>query len=243
MNLLILEPSEYNGKNYFITGRKRDHILYIWKAKEGDSFSAGRLNESYGTAKVLNILEKEIILSYEPTRSIRSPTLFLELYSAFQRPQTMKKIFQLSATWGIRKIFFFPFDKSEKSYETSSLWKNKNYEQELILGLEQGKRVEMPSVEYSFLSKEKINFNFPELCFLLDLEGKKIFEYNKYFNMNQCKHIGLILGPEGGITEEDRKFFIQKNALPLKISLSTLRSEFALAFALSQLELVFGGLD
>ncbi len=243
MNLLILEPQEFDGKNYHITGRKKEHILAVWKLKQGEDFPAGKLNESYGIAKFIHKSNSEIILDYTPLRTLKKSTISIQVYSAFQRPQTTKKLLQLCATCGVRKILFFPFDKSEKAYETSSLWKNKAYEQELILGLEQGKRVEMPIVEYSFNLKQKINFQFPQICFLLDLEGKRIFEYKNFLDTKKNNHFGLILGPEAGITKKDREFFIQKGTLPLNLSNNILRSEFALAFALSQLELVLGSLD
>ncbi|MCX7999943.1 MAG: RsmE family RNA methyltransferase [Leptospiraceae bacterium] len=237
MNLLILESSEWNGSSFSLKERKLEHIQKVWKAKIGDVYQAGLLNESYGTIQILNLTSAEVLVSYTPSSSKKNYNPSFQLYSSFQRPQTTKKILQLAATCGLSKIFFFPFEKSEKSYETSTLWRENAYEKELILGLEQGKKVEMPEVKWSFENKERILFTFPYPTFLLDLDGKNIFKYKQILESSPSE-IGLILGPESGLTKEDKDFFLKRGVYPLKLSKNTLRSEFALAFALSQLELV-----
>lgn len=239
MNLLILEPKEREGKYFHLTKRKYEHIIKVWKAKIGDTLHAGFLNESYGLVEILGFTTEGVLVEYRPLVSKQNYNPNVYLFSSFQRPQTTKKILQLSASCGLKKIFFFPFDKSEKSYENSSLWKEKNYEQELILGLEQGKKVEIPEVIWSFEVKEKISFSFPNVTFILDLEGNDIFSYKELLTQ-ELTEVGIILGPERGLTDKDKKFFLDQGAYPLRLSKNTLRSEFALAFALSQLELVLG---
>lgn len=237
MNLLILEPDEWDGKSFSLRERKFEHIKKVWKAQVGSSYQAGLLNESYGIATILSFKTETVEVDYKPIYPKKNYIPSIQLFSSFQRPQTTKKILQLAATCGLSKIFFFPFEKSEKAYETSNLWKENAYKKELILGLEQGKKVEMPEVKWSFEKKEKIPFTFPYPTFLLDLDGKNIFEY-KQILLASILEIGLILGPESGLTKEDKDFFLKRGVYPLRLSKNTLRSEFALAFALSQLELV-----
>lgn len=236
MNLIILQEHEKLGNKIFsLQGRKKQHLIENLKARVGDSFQAGILNQSFGTIKVLEIQNSEVIVQFTENYYFPYFTPNIQIFSSFQRPQTTKKILQLSACVGIKEISFFLLDKTEKSYQTSKLWKQNLWEEEFLLGLEQGKRIQMPKLNLYFTSKEKISFNFSTHTFLLDLEGKSFLEY---IPISKDSTFSFILGPESGITSKDREFFIQKGAKPLKLSHNVLRSEFALAFAISQLELV-----
>jgi RsmE family RNA methyltransferase len=241
LNLLILEPNELLADgNYLLQGRKFQHLIEILKVQVGKELEAGALELSLGKIQILEIdlSQKTILVKFLPNSNqtkTSSPKIFL--YSAYQRPQTLKKILQLSATVGVSEIHFFPMQKSEKSYENSSLWKNESYKKEFILGLEQGKKIQMPKLflhkSFHFLQKE----NILGFKILLDLLGKKIAVYEN--EIQKADSISIALGPESGLTEADSSFFQNLGFSPCKLSNHVLRSEYALAFALAQLELYF----
>lgn len=239
MNLLLLEPSELRADgNFLLQGRKALHIIEILKAEIGKELDSGSLNGEFGKSQVLKIdhSQKTILVSFTPHSLAPIPfSKPIFLYSAYQRPQTLKKILQLSATVGIHEIHFFPMQKSERSYENSSLWKNDSYKEELILGLEQGKKIQMPKVflhkSIHFMQKEN-NFGYK---ILLDLQGEKISVYSK--EIETANSLSIVLGPESGLTENDSLFFREIGFKPCKLSQHILRSEFALAYALAQIEI------
>lgn len=236
MNLIILENSEFIADGiYHLKDRKKDHLIQILQAQVGDRFQAGILGFALGWIYIKSIEKDYISVEFEKIQETPLPYPQISLFSAFQRPQTTKKILQLSACLGFSRIHFFPFDKSMRSYQTSSLWKDRAWEAEFLLGLEQGKRIHPPKLHLNFEFREKLSFSFPKTTFLLDLEGKFLPEYEEQLN----PEVGFILGPESGLTPKDREFFLDKGCLPLCLSRNVLRSEFALAFAYSQWEMVW----
>lgn len=111
MNLLVLELSELLVNSTFkLQGRKAKHIVEILKSKPGEVLNAGLYNDSKGFFYIekISIQKNEIIGTYrikEKQSNIKEETKF-QLISSLQRPQTIKKILQLSASTGVENIFF-----------------------------------------------------------------------------------------------------------------------------------------
>ncbi|MCE9501132.1 MAG: RNA methyltransferase, partial [Leptospira sp.] len=212
MNLLILKNSDQSDLNKFkLNDRRAVHIIQILKSKPGDVLRAGILNESKGNFTVTDIDANTNIVSgiytQDQSTKVRDESTFNEIHiiSALQRPQTVKKILQICATIGVEKITFFVSDKSEKSYLNSPVWMEENIEKEIILGLEQGKKVHAPHVTL-LKSKSMIPDYISEpVRFILDPEGDSFWGSSELIQNNGS--ICILLGPEPGFTTGDKKIF------------------------------------
>jgi 16S rRNA (uracil1498-N3)-methyltransferase len=237
MNLLILKEDELVDKNiYKIQRRKKNHLIEIKKVYEGFSLLSARLNLDIGEFKILEINKEYIIGEYYFKKIIPKKDPCIELFISYQRPQTMKKIFQLTGTLQIQKVNIFPLSKSEKSYEKSSIWREESWKEELDLGMEQGKNFYYPEIRFYEDKKEVRDLILPDKSILLDPNGssmRKVFSDSKKLDLVQ-----LIIGPEGGLNERDINYFINLGAIKTKISESILRTEQALAFVIGQIELI-----
>ncbi|NUM42219.1 MAG: RsmE family RNA methyltransferase [Leptospiraceae bacterium] len=150
MNLLILEESEKIYDNYFkLIERKSSHIIQILKSKPKDTLQAGTLNRDYGLFHIEKIEDNIVYgLFRREEETVQGKTFpCIRLFSSIQRPQTIKKILQLAATLQVEEVFFFIARKSEKSYLNSPIWNSENLNKELILGLEQGKKIHLPKIK------------------------------------------------------------------------------------------------
>jgi RsmE family RNA methyltransferase len=237
MNLLILKEIELLDKNiYKIQNRKKNHLIDIKKVYEGFSLPSARLNLDIGEFKVLEINEEYIIGEYFLNKIIPKKDPYIELFISYQRPQTMKKIFQLVGTLQIQKVNIFPLSKSEKSYEKSSIWKEESWKEELDLGMEQGKNIYYPEILFFENKIELKDLIHPNKSILLDPSGSSMKK--AFSNFRELNSVQLILGPEGGLNERDINYFITLGAIKTKISESILRTEQALAFVIGQIELI-----
>ncbi len=240
MNILLLLPEEKVENSFFkVVGRKASHIIQILKTKEKEKVRAGLINSAKGQFQILEIDRKdftvfgEFIPESEPEISSLNKVIFL---TAYQRPQTVKKILHSAAVCGVGGIYFFPMEKSEKSYETSSLWKKGEYKEELYLGLEQGSRVNLPEIR-TFGKKSDI-LQFKNNCIvLLDPSGKELMSDVKE-HIVKTDRFFFLLGPESGFSLGDMDLFQGLSKSTVSLSESVLRSEQAFLFAISQTELI-----
>ena len=243
MNRIILEESErIEDSLYCLTERKSNHILKIIKSNIGDTVKVGLINHSIGNGIVqsIDLVSRNVILFYnslEGNKNIPQSKLGnIRIFSSIQRPQTVKKIIQLSATCGIQELFFFPADKSESSYLNSSLWSKESLLGEIILGLEQGGRIYSPQITV-LKNKYRIQENLISgNRYILDFGGKYLLDPT--FSINPGEPLQFVIGPESGLTEDDLAFFLKLQFDRISVSENILRSENALAYLLSQIELL-----
>ncbi len=235
MNLLILEESEKISKNQFkIQNRKLEHFTKILKVKIGDTLKAGILNESIGNFKITKIEKNEILGEYV-FQSNEEYSIFsnIRFYIAYQRPQTTKKIIQLASNLSVKEIYFFPCEKSEKSYQDSKIWEEQNLKNEIILGLEQGKKIYSPKIYHILKFHELKNYFQTKNPFILHPNTNEVDLVSLNLNLSFYE---FILGSESGFTEKEIIYFEKNNCKSISISDSILRTESAFLYLLSQIE-------
>lgn len=243
MNRIILEESEQIEDSLFsLNSRKSNHIIKILKSKIGDNLKVGLINKSIGigTIESIDLKSRKVLISYKkeydeselPIANLRD----VRIFSSIQRPQTVKKIIQLAATSGISELFFFPAEKSEFTYLNSSIWSEENLLEEIILGLEQGGRIQTPKItvlKNKYRLKEQLTkYN----RFILDFNGKYLL--NSTLGIDILSPFQIVIGPESGFTEQDLSFFLDLGFEKISVSENILRSENAFAFILAQIELL-----
>jgi 16S rRNA (uracil1498-N3)-methyltransferase len=237
LNSIVLIESERIKENIFkLENRKFIHLKTILKIQKNSQLKCCLLNSSVGKFLILEIGNESILGEYFPEETNLSSVLEnVRIFIAYQRPQTTKKILQLISNLGVQKIFFFRSEKSEKSYADSKIFENENLLSEIVLGLEQGKRFEVPDVEHLsaiYSIKEKLNKN---KRFVLDL-NQKPFQY--FENAILDNQIDLALGPESGFIEKEISYLESLGFQSISVSQNNLRTEIACTFILSQLEFV-----
>ncbi|TGM60023.1 RsmE family RNA methyltransferase [Leptospira adleri] len=249
MNLLICKEEWRiaNSNRFRITDPIRiKHISEILKKRIGDRIKAGIVNQSLGQWLIEESNSHEIVGTYKPILKPKRRFPEVRILLAVNRPPTVRKILELSGTWGVSEIRFFLSKNSRKDYLTSPVWKSEEMEKELWEGMEQGKNIFLPKVHLDFqnrpetipLETEK-NGNFP-FRFLLDRKGKsivRIFENRKNKNF-EYSNFGILaaIGPESGFVKKEVELFQKHGFENVTVSSRVLRTETAVAFLLSRLE-------
>jgi 16S rRNA (uracil1498-N3)-methyltransferase len=217
MNLIILFQNDFIQKNYArINDRRSDHILNIHRANIGDQLSVGILNGMIGTAIVRKINGAEIELELELESELETDVdvtskenttnpytkqppapLPLTLIIALPRPKMIKRILQTCATMGVKDIIFLNSYRVEKSYWQTPLLQEDKIQEQLLLGLEQGKDTILPKVTLEKRFKPFVEDTLPALCKTsMGLLAHPHSEQPCPTHVTQ--HTTLIIGPEGG---------------------------------------------
>jgi len=186
-----------------ITGNEHKYLFKVRRIKKNETVKIRNLTDDYlYVYKIDSINKKEAVLSLiEKKLSPNKPGKFFHLAWCIIEPKNIEKAIPSLNEIGVGKITFVYCDYSQKNFKL----KPERIEKILINSCQQCGRSNIPEIEiinssYEFFKK------YSEF-YALDFDGKKIecdFYANKPF----------LIGPEGGFSEKERKFF--KNKFKLK---------------------------
>lgn len=230
MNLILLEEADFiDSENSIVrlTGRRLNHVRSVCKVSATDTLRVGLMNGKCGSGTVLHIDEERLDLQVELSM-MPPPLLHLTLIMALPRPKSLVKSLQAAASLGIKKIFIIESWRVEKSYWSSPVLRPERLQQELMLGLEQGRDTIMPEVEIRRRFKP---FAEDELSKML--QGSTGFVAHPYDSVpcpfNVRSPIVLLIGPEGGFIPYEISLLQKIGCTSVTIGERILRVETAIA--------------
>ncbi|MCB1660289.1 MAG: 16S rRNA (uracil(1498)-N(3))-methyltransferase, partial [Pseudomonadales bacterium] len=146
MNLIILTPQDCPQSNIaHLTGRRLQHVLEVHQAQVGQQLRVGMLNGLMGNAEVVHLDKQSLQLRFELDQAPPAK-LPLTLLLALPRPKMLKRIFQTVATMGVERVVLMNSYRVEKSFWDSPFLQPDAIQEQLILGLEQGKDTVLPEI-------------------------------------------------------------------------------------------------
>jgi 16S rRNA (uracil1498-N3)-methyltransferase len=181
-----------------------------------------------------NFLKMRIIKKY-PAKILKN------IYTcvAISRPQTIKKILELSATFGVAEVHFIRTANTVKSYLDSKVFGEKEIEKHLIKGIEQGGLGRLPKVYLHKSYKFFITNSLPALLelssfskYIATPESEQNFEGN--FDSEQSDFF-IALGPESGFLSNEIQDFLNLKFTAIHLGDSILRLETAYTLMVGRL--------
>jgi 16S rRNA (uracil1498-N3)-methyltransferase len=245
MNLVILTRDDEIGEGrYRLTDRRADHIRSILRLGYEDHLLVGLLDGPHGRAFIQRIDDDEVILECEQLWLEGHPIPEVTLICALPRPQILRKVLYVTAMMGVHSLHLIRANRVEKSFFESKMLEPDHYRPYLLDGLSQGKLTRMPAVHVHDRFKVFFEDTFPEyenagnpnvVKLLADPEsGSGLHDvYNA-----SCVRVAIAVGPEGGWVPFEIDLIRKAGFTPCTLGRWTLRVEYAVTSALSQLELM-----
>ncbi len=150
------------------------------------------------------------------------------LIQSLIKPQKIEFLIQKATEIGLSKIIFVPMKRSNVSIDVY-IKRQDRFNKILIDAIKQSHNLFLPKLSFASDLNQAIS----------QLEGEKICFYeksDKKLNFDSIKKdhfINYLIGPEGGIAEEEIEFLKDKNFVFSKLSKNILRAETAAIYALS----------
>ena len=158
----------------------------------------------------------------------------MTLAVALPRPPTFVKVLHCAATMGVKRFYFLTTRKAEKSYWSSPAITPPEVEETLKLALEQCGDTAMPQVEFRRNFRRFVQEELPLLAADSDLFiGHPAAERPLPTRLE--RPATLLIGPEGGFTDDEVELFTGCGAMPVTLGRRTLRTEFAVPALLAKL--------
>ena len=165
----------------------------------GDTLQVGKINGNMGTAQIIAIDAKQLILRVDLSQPPPA-ALPLVLVLALPRPQMLKRILQNIAEFGIKELHLINSNKVEKSYWQTPSLQADAIEQRLRQGLSQAKDTVLPAVHLHPRFKPFVEDALPTL-----IAHRDAFIAHPYTEQAapaaSTQPRLLVIGPEGGFSD------------------------------------------
>lgn len=233
MNLLLLEPGQFT-----VRGERARIVRERLKKAPGATLFVGVLGRGSGQARVMHVgddgavtLALDTLVDEPPPRTV--------LVLALPRPKGLSRIFQAAASFGVTRIIVTGAARVDLAYFDSPRLAPARVREDLVLGLEQGRRVHLP--EFT-LCRELAG----ALRELDDVRGSKLVLHPgsplglREALEDSTELHALALGPDGGFIQSELDHFESNGFVRASLGGSVLRTEVAVAAALAQRDLLLG---
>ena len=227
MNLILFEPAEI-GLPLARTDPRAIHILRILRRAEGDRFDAGVVGGPRGKATLLSIAPASLAIRFEPGGD-PEPADPIHLAIALPRPQTARKILGEAAALGVASIRFFPSEKGEPGYASSTLWSSGEWRRHLVDGAAQAFDTRLPDVFHDGGLAESLA-RLPAGCPGIALDN---YEATRRLAPNSGRPLALAFGPERGWSAAERDLLRHRGFELAHLGRRVLRTETAVVAALA----------
>lgn len=169
----------------------------------------------------------------ETNKIIKGVDAKIDLVTGLCRPPSLKKILEHGTCCGVKRFHFVHCELGEKSFLDSKMLKPDNYNEQILLGLSQSHcYYQFPEVIIyrSFHEFLQNISKLPATRFCLEKNAESGLE-NPLNN-----DVTIAVGPERGFTDNEIQFLNQNSFKNAVVSKTTLRVEYAVLYALAQLE-------
>ncbi len=238
MNVLLLEADELAAAGTCVlTGRRADHLRTILRVEVGSTVRAGVLNGALGTATVQSMEPEAItvLVSLEDQPKPLADVLLL----ATPRPKVLMRMLGHAAAMGFARIVLFRSWRVDKSWMQSRAFEPAVQKEQLMLGLEQAGRTQLPEVLRYDLFKPMVEdhlkaLDLPQLRYVAHPAAATPTHQLEVPNTPLC----LAIGPDGGFLPYEVDKLREFGCEPISCGPHSLRTETALATLWGQLDLL-----
>lgn len=238
MNLLLLQPGEPDANGIAtLTGRRALHAHQVLRAVPGQRLAAGLLNGPLGTAEVRSCHPDQLVVQVHFDRP--APAADDVLLLAVCRPKVLLRMLAHAAALGFGQIVLFRSWRVEKSHLQSTAMQPAVQREQLLLGLEQAGRTQLPAVSFQPLFKPFVEDLLPTL----PLPAARFVAHPRDAVDTALLAAGpgpfaLALGPDGGFLPYEVAQLAARGFVPIACGSAALRTESALSALWGQLDLL-----
>jgi len=212
-------------------------MINVLRLKAKDTFIAFDGKGQEFQAEIVKVEKKAISVHFTPkSTSEQPPVLNIHLVQALAKVDKMDYIIQKATELGVNQITPIITDHVEiKLNESRKITKLHHWQQIIISACEQCGRNHLPIMNpidefYRVVSKA------PKPIFLLHPQGENSLPK---IHLNS-QDITLLIGPEGGFSENELAYCLKQNITDIKMGTRVLRTETAGIAAISAIQTLWG---
>ncbi|WP_291964978.1 16S rRNA (uracil(1498)-N(3))-methyltransferase [Caloramator sp.] len=213
-----------------ITNDDIQHITKVLRLKIGDTIQICDGNENEYICDIVEINKKNVICQIkEKFKNRNESNINIVLFQGLPKAQKMELIIQKGVEIGVKE--FYPIITERVVVKTDGKdicnklerWNRISYE-----AAKQSNRGIIPTVNNLISFEEALDILKRFDLVVVPYEKEKSTSFKELFNESRdYKNIAVIIGPEGGFSEEEINIFIKNGFKPITLGPRILRTETA----------------
>ncbi|HHT54932.1 MAG TPA: 16S rRNA (uracil(1498)-N(3))-methyltransferase [Acholeplasma sp.] len=182
------------------------HIKNVMRMKENDLVVVCYENQCYQAKLIFN----DNKIDYEIIKELpKKDTLDITLIQGSLKGSKIETTIKYATIFGARTIIITEFERSIAKLKNSD-YKLNRYNQIAKEAAELSKRNNITNIEFAN-NLSKIDYGKYDLVILADEEEKELTLSNLDLSKIKSQKLAIIIGPEGGITNNERKLLEKQN--------------------------------
>jgi 16S rRNA (uracil1498-N3)-methyltransferase len=234
MNLLLLFPEDFiTPARARISGRRGRHLVEVLRTTPGQAIRVGLLNGLLGAACVISQSAEHVDLAVQLTTPPPPPAP-LTLLLALPRPKVLRRILQGVTACGVKRLVLLNTARVDKSYWQSPFLTAAALQEQLLLGLEQGRDTRLPEVLLRPRFRPFVEDELPAVT----AGSLRLLAHPESARPCPCavgEPVTLAVGPEGGFVPFEVDLLATQGFLPIHLGSRPLRVETAVPALIGRL--------
>ncbi|MGP1432805.1 MAG: 16S rRNA (uracil(1498)-N(3))-methyltransferase [Catonella sp.] len=232
MSIFFIDSCSIDGENAYITGDDVNHIKNVLRMKEKDEVRLSSGNGLIYTAEIKAFLSDRIICKITDCEGEKSelPAKIL-LFQGLPKKDKMELIIQKAVELGVSKIVpvlmkrtIVKLEDRKKEQKKLERWRTIS-----LTAAKQSGRAIIPEISDFVNFNEAVKMAESLEYNLIPYENEKGMDRARELikEVNGKKSIGIFIGPEGGIADEELELAIKTGVKPISLGNRILRTETA----------------
>ncbi len=171
---------------------------------------------------ISEVVRKQLLVSINSVKQFLIPSKYLTIATAIPKGDRQKTMVDMLVQLGVQQIIPLQCDYSSSVFKQNSLEK---WQRVSIEACKQSQNPWLPKISEALTVSQLIklysNDTVAQLVYA-DGEGDKISEIELL-----CEHLVIMIGPEGGFSENEKDQFYSEKLAPIRLAEAILRSETA----------------
>lgn len=237
----IYQPGDYQiNESLILNSEAGQHVGVVLRMQAGDKLTLFKGDNQEYEALITDVHKKrvEVMITAQQLINRESPRV-IHLAQAISKGDRMETVVQKAVELGVTSITPLITERCVVKLDAERMEKKRLQWQAIsIAACEQSGRNQVPEILPVLTLDNYIKKLLSDLNFVLYPEAAKSWR-NYTFDNHQ---IGLLIGPEGGLSDNEIRLLFANNFVPLSLGPRILRTETAAITALSVLQAVCGDL-
>lgn len=214
-----------NGDEIWISNGRGERARAVIRELNGSSKSSSKSSSMSGVEEVtVELLEVKNF----PPREIR-----LRVLQALTKSDRAHECIELLVEAGVDEIIPWQSKRSIGKWQEGST--REKWQEWARQAVKQSRRSWIPEIGEIVKDLNELPSDEDSLLLLFDEAGNKSLT-DQIISKDRLREITVIIGPEGGITEEEKQSFLERGALEVRLGEPILRSAHAGAIALAAIQ-------
>jgi len=215
------------------------HLAHVLRAKVGEKIILFNGHGGEYSSVIQQINKKNVVVAVnEFTATSVESALDIGLAQGISRGEKMDHTIQKAVELGVKKIIPLFTERCNVKLDAERSEKRLQHWRSIVISAcEQSGRNDIPEIQMPQSFTQWVSHVHADFCLVLSPHAKK--KLNDLAIPSTARVI-LLIGPEGGLSQQEIDFATQHHFLPLNLGPRVLRTETAAVAAMSALQSVYG---